>query len=323
MRLGLVGAGIMGHGVGLNLLRAGHELLVVAHRNRAPVDDLVSRGATEAHSVRDLAGGADALVLCVTGSPAARSVIESVLDALADDALVIDLTTNDPQSPAEFAVAVAGAGAHYIEAPVTGGAAQARDGVLGAIVGCDAAQFERARDVLSAFCSRVERFGPPGAGARAKLVSNFLALGTATLVIETFRQARTLGVDWRKLYELAQLGSGNSTALRRILDGALQEDFGGYVFSVGNTAKDLGYFCGLMREAGAASELAPVLQAFHDRAVAEGHGSRMLSELLDPDVWSDDGEARTPRRSARESGRRCSTSPERELRESGTPEEGP
>ncbi len=284
MKIGLIGAGIMGHGVGLNLLRARHELLVVAHRNRTPIDDLVSRGAKEADSIPGLARAADAVVLCVTDSPTARSVIGALLGALPADALLIDLTTNEPNAPAGFAAAASGVGAHYIEAPVTGGAAQAKDGVLGAIVGCDVAQFDRARDVLSAFCKQVEYFGPPGMGARAKLVSNFLALGTATLVIETFRQARALGVDWRKLYELAQLGSGNSAGLRRIMDKALEGDYGGYVFSVGNTAKDLAYFCQLMDDEETASDLAPVLRAMHERAVAEGHGGRMLSELLDPEL---------------------------------------
>ena len=284
MKVGLIGAGIIGHGVGLNLLAARHELTVAAHRNRAPIDDLVSRAAREADGLAELASTADAVVICVTDSPAARSVIAGLLGALRDGALVIDLTTNEPDAPAEFARALSGAGAHYIEAPVTGGAAQAREGVLGAIVGCDVAQFKRARILLSAFCKRVEYFGAPGMGARAKLVSNFLALGTATLVIETFRQARALGVDWRKLYELAQLGSGNSAGLRRIMDRALQGDYGGYVFSIGNTAKDLGYFCRMMEGEPASSELAPVLRAIHDRAVADGLGGRMLSELLDPEL---------------------------------------
>lgn len=81
MKVGLIGVGIMGHGVALNLLAARHELTVVAHRNRAPIDDLVSRGAREADSVAELASTADAVVLCVTDSPAARSVIAGLLGA--------------------------------------------------------------------------------------------------------------------------------------------------------------------------------------------------------------------------------------------------
>ena len=278
MRIGLIGAGIMGHGMALNLLHAGYDLGVVAHRNRIPVDDLVARGAREAPTVEALTQDADAVLLCVTGSPAARSVIDRIAPVLAAESLIIDCTTNAPDASAEFAESL---GARYVEAPVTGGATQAKDGVLGAIVGCDELVFERAKTILSAFCKRVERFGEPGMAARAKLVSNFLALGTATLVIETFRQARDLGIDWRKLYELAQLGSCNSVGMSRIMDAALEGDYGGYVFSVSNTAKDLGYFCDMVGDD--ASDLSAVLRLIHDRAVAAGQGDRMLSEMLDPE----------------------------------------
>lgn len=275
MRIGVIGAGIMGHGMALNLLGAGHEVTVIAHRNREPIDDLVSRGALEVGTLKEMAASADAVLLCVTGSLAAREVLGVIVNDLPADSLVLDCTTNSPDAPAEFAALFGG---RYVEAPVTGGALQAREGVLGAIVGCEEAVFERAREILAAFCKQVERFGEPGMAAKAKLVSNFLALGNATLVIETFRQARELGVDWRKLYELVKLGSGNSAGLRRIMDAALEGDYGGYVFSVSNTAKDLGYFCDLIGEGG--SELAPVLRAIHERAAGEGKGDRMLSELL-------------------------------------------
>lgn len=282
MKIGFIGAGIMGHGMALNLLRAGHDLKVIAHRNRVPIDDLISHGAIEAGSYADLAVGSEVVVLCVTGTPVARTVIANLLPHLASGAMVIDTTTNEPDGPVEFATELAAAGIHYVEAPVTGGVKQAKDGVLGAIVGCDEAVFSKAKDILSCFCKQVEHFGPVGMGARAKLVSNFLALGTATLVVETFKQARSLGVDWKKLYALAQLGSGNSSGLQRILGGALEGDYRGYVFSIGNTVKDFSYFCKLAENNGEAPELAPVMKSIYERAVAEGHGDRMLSELLDP-----------------------------------------
>ena len=64
------------------------------------------------------------------------------------------------------------------------------------------------------------------------------------------------------------------------MEAALEGDYGGYVFSVSNTAKDLRYFCDLIGDD--ASDLAPVLHAIHQRAIEEGKGDRMLSELLDP-----------------------------------------
>ena len=284
MKIAFVGAGHMGRGMAANLLRAGHELAVIAHRNRAPIEALVEAGAREAGSYRDLAAGAEAVVLCVTGTPAARAVVAALAPHLGPGALVVDTTTNAPDGPEALAAELAAVGVRYVEAPVTGGVEQAAAGLLGAIVGCPEEDFAPAEALLSAFCRRVERFGPVGAATRAKLVSNFLALGTATLVVEAFKQARALGVDWHKLYGLAQLGSGNSAALKRILDAALEGDYGGYVFSIENTAKDLSYFCRLAEANGDLPELAPVLLGLYERAVAEGHGEHLLSERLAPDL---------------------------------------
>ena len=43
-RIGLIGVGLMGHGIGKNIVTKGYALTVVAHRNRAPVDDLIAKG---------------------------------------------------------------------------------------------------------------------------------------------------------------------------------------------------------------------------------------------------------------------------------------
>ena len=45
-KVGFVGVGLMGHGIAKNIVEKGYPLTVIAHRNRKPVEDLLSRGAT-------------------------------------------------------------------------------------------------------------------------------------------------------------------------------------------------------------------------------------------------------------------------------------
>ena len=68
MRIGFIGAGLMGHGMVLNLLKGGHEVHVIAHRNRAPNEDLLSKGAREAGSLEEIAHTSDCIVLCLSSS---------------------------------------------------------------------------------------------------------------------------------------------------------------------------------------------------------------------------------------------------------------
>ena len=72
-RIGFIGVGLMGHGMAKNIVTKGYPLVVMAHRNRAPVDDLLARGATEAATPRELAQRSDIVHLCVSGSAAGRS----------------------------------------------------------------------------------------------------------------------------------------------------------------------------------------------------------------------------------------------------------
>ena len=46
--IGFIGVGLMGHGMAKNIVEKGYPLTIMARRNRAPVEDLVGRGAREA-----------------------------------------------------------------------------------------------------------------------------------------------------------------------------------------------------------------------------------------------------------------------------------
>ena len=77
-RIGFVGLGLMGHGMAANIVAKGYGLTVYAHRNRAPVEDLVSKGASEAGSLAELAAASDIVFLCLTGSPQVAEVVAAL-----------------------------------------------------------------------------------------------------------------------------------------------------------------------------------------------------------------------------------------------------
>src|SRR5215207_1383436 len=96
--VGFIGVGLMGHGMAKNILEKGFLLLVMGHRNRAPVDDLIARGAREATSPRQMAAEADVIVICVTGSAQVEAIVRGGdgIEAGARPGLfVIDSSTSD------------------------------------------------------------------------------------------------------------------------------------------------------------------------------------------------------------------------------------
>ena len=99
--IGMVGIGLMGHGIARNLLKHGHALRVLEHAGNQPLDELKAAGATTATRAADLAAQAEIVILCVTGTPQVEAVLlggGGVLEGLKPGTVVIDCSTAVPSS---------------------------------------------------------------------------------------------------------------------------------------------------------------------------------------------------------------------------------
>jgi 3-hydroxyisobutyrate dehydrogenase-like beta-hydroxyacid dehydrogenase len=283
MHVGLIGAGMMGHGMAANLLRHGHQVTVIAHRNRAPVDDLVAKGAREAKSLPEIAA-AEVILLCVTSSKVVEDTIRQLKPHLRPGQIILDAGTSAPAATKKLAHDLEGLGLAYADIPLTGGPEQAEQGVLGVLCGATPETFDRIRPLLACFATTIRHFGPPGSGHTAKLISNYLVTGMVALVAEAFGAARQATIDWQDLYEVMLNGSGNSGVLRKMVEPALKGDFDGYRFALANAAKDIGYYTELAEGLGCSSKLTDSVAEIFTRAVETGHGGRNVSHLLDPAI---------------------------------------
>lgn len=278
-KIGFIGAGYMGYGIANNLLKKNHPLSVIAHKNREPIEKLIAQGAKESKLLEDIAAN-DVIIQCVTNTPIAIEVIKEILPFIKPGTLFIDITTHNISGSIEANNLLKLKKVRYIESPVMGGPVQAEEGVLGAIVGADNNDIEDAKNILMNFCKDVFHFGDVGIGAKTKLISNFLSLGTATFVIETLKAAKHHNIDMQKLIDVARLGSGNSGALNRIADKAIAGDYTGYIFSVNNTLKDLTYINELMKDLPNANKLSALTKSFYKEAADRGKGELLISELI-------------------------------------------
>jgi 3-hydroxyisobutyrate dehydrogenase-like beta-hydroxyacid dehydrogenase len=283
MHVGLIGAGMMGHGMAANLLRHGHQVTVIAHRNRAPVEDLVAKGAREAKSLPEIAQ-AEVILLCVTTSKVVEDTIRQLTPHLRPGQIILDAGTSAPAATKKLAHELEGLGLAYADIPLTGGPEQAEQGVLGVLCGATPETFDRIRPLLACFATTIRHFGPPGSGHTAKLISNYLVTGMVALVAEAFGAAHQAQIDWQDLYEVMLNGSGNSGVLRKMVEPALNGDFDGYRFALANAAKDIGYYAELAEGLGCNSRLTESVAEIFTRAVETGHGGRNVSHLLDPAI---------------------------------------
>ena len=279
-RIGFIGAGYMGYGMAHNLIKNNYNLSVICNKNRNPIDKLVAQGAKELKNYKDLCDINNVIIMCVTNTPIALEIINKLKPYLKINTMIIDITTHHSNGSIEVNNLLSSNKIRYVEAPVMGGPVQAEQGILGAIVGSKKEDFQEAKNILLNFCKEAIYFGEIGKGAKAKLLSNFLSLGTTTFVIETLKAANHLNIDLQKLYDVAKLGSGNSGALNRIADKAINGDYTGYVFSVKNAVKDLTYINELMSDLPNADKLSHLTKSIYEEAVKNGKGDLLMSELI-------------------------------------------
>src|SRR5512147_431870 len=99
--IGFIGVGLMGHGMAKNIVTKGWPLVVMGHRNREPLEHLVSLGAREAKTARELAQACDIVHLCVTGSPQVEALVrgpDGLLAGLRPGSVIVDCSTSNPVS---------------------------------------------------------------------------------------------------------------------------------------------------------------------------------------------------------------------------------
>ena len=280
--IGFIGVGYMGYGIAKNILKHKNYLFVIANKNRKPIDKIVNEGAEEVKSFEEFANkNLDALIMCVTNTPIAKSISEKISKVLNSKTLIIDITTHNKTGSMETEQIFKSNNINYIECPVMGGPGQAEEGILGGIVGGSDENFKLSEPYLKMFCKDYFYFGPVGMGAKSKLLNNFLSLGNAALVNHLAKTATELGLDLQKVFDVAKLGSGNSAGLIRIFESLLKGDFKGFKFTATNSVKDLSYIQDLLKDFPEAEKVAEVNKNYFQKAVDDGYGESFISELID------------------------------------------
>jgi 3-hydroxyisobutyrate dehydrogenase-like beta-hydroxyacid dehydrogenase len=282
--IGFIGVGLMGHGMAKNILTKGYPLVVLGHRNRAPVDDLLSLGAREAATARELAAQCDIVHLCVTGSPQVEALVQGP-DGIAASArqglIMIDCSTSNPVSTLALGALLHESGMTLVDAPLSRTPAEAEAGTLDTMVGADDETFARVRPVIACWATTINHLGPLGLGHKMKLVNNFIAKGYAALYAEGLAIARRAGLSIEQFH--AVIGSGRMRCgfYDTFMKWTLAGDENAHKFTIANAHKDMRYLAAMANEAGAVNTLQAGVKNAFAAMEAVGGGDRFVPMLAD------------------------------------------
>jgi 3-hydroxyisobutyrate dehydrogenase len=213
--VGLIGMGLMGKPMALNLLKNGFAL-VVWNRTRARADEVLAAGAKWANSAREAAAAADVVITMVSDPPALEQVLwgaNGALGGLRDGSVLVDSSTVSPALARRVAAACTERGAAFLDAPVTGGTWGAEKGELVFMVGGEAEALERVEPVLAAMGKRWFHLGPHGAGQTVKLAMNMILALEVGALAEALALVAGAGVRAERLIEVLQSSMARAPVL--------------------------------------------------------------------------------------------------------------
>jgi len=272
--LGAMGAPMAGHLKDKGLLHA------VSNRTRAKAQALAEKlGVSAPESLAELAAACDVIALCVTADADVLNTIDQLLPGLKPGSIVIDHSTVSPDTAKAAATRLRAVGAHFIDAPVSGGVEGARNGKLSVMVGGDAADLERARPVLEAYALRITHLGEVGAGQATKAVNQVVVAGIAQAVCEGLALGEVLGLDPERLIPTLGAGAAGNWFLEKRGATMLRNEFS-VGFKLALLHKDLEIVRGIAEQAGTSRNVIERSLADYAQLMSQGYGDDDISGLI-------------------------------------------
>lgn len=273
MQIGFVGLGTMGGPMARRLAEQGHRVtgydVDAARAARAR-----EGGVTLATSPAGAAEQADAVLSSLPDPAALRRAYlgpDGALSTAKAGATFIDLSTVDPDTWREVAAAARAKGVDALDAPVSGGPAEAGNGKLVFLIGGETAVLERCRPLLLTLGTEIHHVGPLGSGQIIKLVNNVMSIGNVAVAAEAMVLGVKAGMDPQRLFDILSTSGGRSHHFLKRFPNVLAGDFTPY-FGIGLSRKDVSLALGMAAKLEVPMLVASTVRQVYEAAHAQGFG---------------------------------------------------
>ncbi len=279
MKIAFVGLGIMGESMCENIIKKHDDKVYVYDVVPEKVRKLEELGGVACESALEAAKKADVFITMVPRSEHSRAVYESILPALCEGKICIDMSTIDPYVSVQIAQMVKKTGAEFIDAPVVKSKPAAIAGKLGIYVGGDENVYEKVLRILYYMGENVIRMGDNGKGLVMKICHNALVSQIQNGVNETATLAELNGIDIQSYAKAISYGGAGNWYLDSKKDVIAKEDFT-TAFSVENEHKDVHICLNLAKECGFRMPGEENAVRVYDRALEMGIGKEDFSATI-------------------------------------------
>ena len=228
--VGFIGLGIMGCPMAGHLQTAGHRMFL--HTRGEIPQELIAAGGVACASPAEVASQAGVVITMLPDTPDVAAVLfgeNGVAQGLSAEKIVIDMSSISPLETKKFAERIEALGAHYFDAPVSGGEVGAKAASLTIMVGGPQALFTRIEPLLAAMGKNITLIGGNGDGQTAKVANQIIVALTIEAVGEALLFASKAGADPAKVRSALMGGFASSRILevhgQRMIDRNFEPGF--------------------------------------------------------------------------------------------------
>jgi 3-hydroxyisobutyrate dehydrogenase-like beta-hydroxyacid dehydrogenase len=278
--IAFVGLGQMGRHMAANLIAPSRQLLV-HDRSAEAVAALQERGGIPVIDVEALAP-ADVVFLSLPNGEIVRQFLlgeGGAAEHLKPGTIIIDTSTAGYRETTEMAALLGARGLRFMDAPVSGMEARARDGTLTIMCGGPADAFSQVEPLLARIGNTILRVGDVGAGQLMKLINQLLFDINAAAIAEILPMAVKLGLDPEQVAQVVNTGTGRSYASEFFAPRILNRNFAeGYPLKA--AYKDLISGADISAHLGIPMPVLAAATATYQQALLRGHGSKDKGAMI-------------------------------------------
>lgn len=282
LNVGVIGLGAMGSGMARSLRRGGFHVHVYDMRNSV-AQEFVKDGGVLCESPAELASQCNVVVSVVVNAAQTEQVLfgeSGCMTGMRPGSVFVMCSTVDPAWSVRMEQRLNEKQVHYLDAPISGGAAKAAAGQITMMTAGRPEAYELAQPVLDAMALNVYRLGDcAGAGSKVKIINQLLAGVHIAAAAEAMALGIREGVDPEKLYEVITHSAGNSWMFENRMAHVLAADYTP-LSAVDIFVKDLGLVLDVARSSKFPLPLSSTAHQMFMQASTAGHASEDDSAVI-------------------------------------------
>ena len=282
MKIGIIGTGMLGEAVALNLLNLGFDVSVY-NRTKEKAAEVEKNGATVMNSPKAVADNSELIIIIVKDASAVKEVSfgkNGIIESENKKLIVADMSTIEPSESREIADKFEQKQIQKLEIPVMGGPNVAITGKLVMMASGPKNSFEQCKTIFEKIANKVFFLGTQGTANSIKLAMNLQITMLALSLSEGITLVEKSKVDPKIFLEVLnstyfKTGMSENKAFKMI-DGDYDA-----TFTLSNLKKDISTMISTSKKLGIELPMIMKAEKIYENAIKEGLGNNDYTGIIE------------------------------------------